>query len=315
MLLPFRPAIFQRPKLASCSGDLSELPPLFEGSHAVKRVYLLASAQSGPALAEKYSIDCDKHGASFLLGSGTPLDKFQARELPYFARREIRPFWSDLAPFTTWGGTLEHLTLGSWLKPIKELALQHYGNKCFFCGTPRWNDSVNELSLRPWLTFSPPKSPPNIGLMKLDGLTVSCRDCSTMFRLGLCRVERRLPQALARIKALMRLSEREVEEYGRFVDGRAITFLEVGWGMDLSRLSQIAPGGITASSPLAVSGSWSDLYDSDDDIHWLQKTTRIRGEEKAAMTCLFGVHYRIHGTKDVVFQSPSDASRATLCFA
>jgi hypothetical protein len=282
--------LFQQRGLDSAA-ELGTLAPIFPGSKPVDRIYLLAPAHRGPALAERFSIPHDKHGAYFDLESGIDLRRFQPGLLPFFARPCLVPFLTDLTPAQSWGGSLGALLMSSSIESLAETSRLKFGSKCYMCGCPRWSDKAPSHPARAWYSFLEPRGEEAFARQYLLALTPMCNDCETMFNIGPDAAPERLEASMARLATAFRYSDSEVEEYAELVRVRRDFHSRYLWAVDGSR--------VFGDATVSVQAAWSHRSEVGVDYPVLFRPSGFKGQPASAILC--GVRYQVSDSHRIQF--------------
>lgn len=278
-----------RPRLASSSLELGVLHPVFPGSKPVTRVYLLAAESAGEALADKFGIEFNKHGANFQLDAGVDLTRIPSELLPFYARPQVAPFLNDLAPSNSWGGSLAALLSTGSMQSASAAASRKFADKCYLCGTPRLTPKTPPHHAWPWWGYAEPANGETFGRQYLLALTPMCRDCVDMLKMARGDEASRIETVLTRLAAIFRMSEPEVREYHSLVVQRCERHSRHLWAADLSR--------VFGDATVELQAAWQHSADSAQEQPILYRSAGAQGHSAALL--LRGVRYTLNGSHRV----------------
>ena len=271
---------------ARSSLELGVLHPVFPGSKPINRIYLLAAESRGEQLAERYGIECNKHGANFQLDAGVDLSRIPSELLPFYARPQVAPFLNDLAPANSWGGSLAALLASSSMQPIAVSASRKFADKCYLCGAPRLTPKTPPHHARPWWGYAEPANGEPFGRQYLLALTPMCRDCVDMLQMARGDDASRLEAVLARLAAVFRMSEPEVREYHSLAVQRCERHSRHMWAVDLSR--------VFGDATVELQAAWQHSADSGQEQPVLYRAGGVQSQPAALL--LRGVRYTLNGS-------------------
>ena len=242
-------------------------------------------------MAERFSIEADKHGAYFELASDFDLRRLPASLLPFFARPELTPFLSDLAPANSWGGSLGALLMSRSVQPLADAASTKFGGKCYLCGSPRWSDKTPVHHPRTWWSFKTPRASEPFGRQHLLALTPMCNECEDMFHIGPDTDPGRLDPSLARLAAAFRYSDSECQEYSDLVNERRDSHGRFLWAVDGSR--------VFGETPVLIQASWQHRGEPGIPHPILYRPNTLKGQPASLL--LYGVRYQVSDSHRVHF--------------
>ena len=271
--------------------ELTPLAPVFSGARAVERVYLLAPPSRGEAIADSLKIELDKHGAYIPFDSGVDLRGIAPSLLPFFARPELTPFLSDLAPANSWGCSLGALLVGRSVRPLSDASDRKFGGKCYMCGSPRWTDKAPAHHPRTWWSFKAPRAGEPFGRQHLLSLTPMCNECEDMFHIGPDSDAGRLKASLLRLAGAFRYTESECRHYSDLVNARRDGHSRCMWAVDGSR--------VFGEAPVLIQAAWQHRGEPGITHPILYRPNNGKGH--AASLLLYGVRYQVAESHRVHF--------------
>lgn len=274
-----------RARPAHSSRDLRVLPPMATGGAAVDRVYLLAPESQSQALATKYGINSNKHGAFFNLDDDVSLARIHPGMLPFFARPQVAPFICDLAPANSWGSSLAALLSSTSLLPVASASSQKFGHKCYLCGAPQASAKAPAHHARPWWGYGSPVDGEAFARQHLMALTPMCIDCADMLQLGRPTETARLQALLRRLGTVFRFTDAETRQYHELALQRWEKHSGYLWAADLSRVFS----GVTVE----LQAAWQHSVDPGQSDPILYRSGGATG--RPASFQLRGVRYRLSG--------------------
>jgi hypothetical protein len=278
-----------RPRVARSSLELAVLQPVFPGGKPVSRVYLLAPESRGKELAARLGIESNKHGANFQIDTGIDLTSIPSNLLPFFARPQVAPFLSDLAPANSWGGSLATLLSSGSMQKFAAAASRKFADKCYLCGAPRLTPKAPAHHARPWWGYAEPANGEAFGRQYLLALTPMCHDCVDMLQLARGDDTARLEPVLGRLAIVFRMKEHEIRAYHALTIQRWERHSRHMWAADLSR--------VFGDETVELQAAWQHSADSGQGQPILYRAGSHQSQPASLL--LRGVRYTLSGSHRV----------------